>query len=85
MTDLNTLIPPDSALQLISGEGINDRGEIAGTAFDPSTGEAPAFLAVAHCGPAAAEPATDPIPKVTLPENIRVLLQRRMRFGRLGG
>lgn len=85
MTDLNTLIPPDSALQLISGEGINDRGEIAGTAFDPSNGEAPAFLAVPHCGSAAAEPATDSIPKVTLPENIRALLQHRMRFGRLGG
>lgn len=82
MTDLNTLLPPNPALQLISGEGINDRGEIAGTAFDPSTGQAPAFLAVPHCG-SAAEPHGDSILKVTLPQNIRALLERRMRFGRL--
>ena len=85
MTDLNTLIPPDSGLQLILAAGINDRGEIAGTAFDPNTGESPAFLAVPDCGPAATEPATDSMPKVTLPENIRERLQHRIRFGRLRG
>jgi probable HAF family extracellular repeat protein len=46
MTDLNALIPRDSPLFLTFGAGINDRGEIAGTAFDASTGEAPAFLVV---------------------------------------
>jgi len=58
MTDLNTLIPPDSPLYLTFGGGINDRGEIAGTACVISNGactsEAPAFLAVpcddAHAG-----------------------------------
>jgi probable HAF family extracellular repeat protein len=31
VTDLNTLIPPDSGWELLSAEGINDRGDIIGT------------------------------------------------------
>jgi probable HAF family extracellular repeat protein len=50
MTDLNTLIPPNSPLYLTYGSGINDRGEITGTACVTSNGvctsEVPAFLAV---------------------------------------
>jgi probable HAF family extracellular repeat protein len=50
MTDLNTLIPPNSPLYLTFGGGINDRGEIAGSACVLSNGvctnEVPAFLAV---------------------------------------
>jgi probable HAF family extracellular repeat protein len=50
MTDLNTLIPPNSPLHLTFGGGINDRGEIAGSACVLSNGvctsEVPAFLAV---------------------------------------
>ena len=46
MTDLNTLVSPNSPLFLNYGAGINDRGEISGGAFDRTTGEAPAFLAV---------------------------------------
>jgi len=50
MTDLNTLIPPNSPLFLTFGSGINDRGEIAGSACVLSNGvctsEVPAFLAV---------------------------------------
>lgn len=50
MTDLNTLIPPNSPLFLTFGAGINDRGEITGTACVLSnvvcTSEVPAFLAV---------------------------------------
>ncbi len=45
MTDLNTLVPPGS-LQLVYANDINSSGEIAGGAFDPSTGESPAFLAI---------------------------------------
>jgi probable HAF family extracellular repeat protein len=45
LTDLNTLIPPNSRLFLVEALGINDRGQIAGYAFDTSTGQAPAFLA----------------------------------------
>jgi probable HAF family extracellular repeat protein len=50
MTDLNILIPPNSPLYLTFGSGINDRGEIAGSACVLSNGvctsEVPAFLAV---------------------------------------
>jgi probable HAF family extracellular repeat protein len=35
MIDLNTLIPPDSPLQLTFGFSMNDRGEIAGTGVPP--------------------------------------------------
>jgi probable HAF family extracellular repeat protein len=53
MTDLNTLIPPNSPLYLTFSGGINDRGEIAGTACVLSNGvctsEVPAFLAI-PCG-----------------------------------
>jgi len=45
LTDLNTLIPSNSPLFLIEALGINDRGQIAGYAFDTSTGQYPAFLA----------------------------------------
>ena len=49
MMDLNTLIQPDSSLYLTNAQGINDRGEIAGTALDPSGVEV-AFLAVPAYG-----------------------------------
>ncbi len=80
MMDLNSLIPPDSPLYLTFGGGINDRGEIAGTAVLKSNpNEQPAFLAV----PApAAQIAGDSAQKIILPENIRASLQRRLRLGR---
>jgi probable HAF family extracellular repeat protein len=50
MTDLNTLILPNSPLYLTFGSGINDLGEITGSACVLSNGvctsEVPAFLAV---------------------------------------
>ncbi len=52
MKDLNSLIPDDSALHLISAGGINDKGEITGQACVlskgacTSTSERPAFLAI---------------------------------------
>ena len=80
MIDLNSLV--SSPLYLTSAEGINDRGEIAGTAFDPSTGDAPAFLAI----PAPAAPiAGNSARKINLPENIRASLQRRLRLRHFGG
>jgi probable HAF family extracellular repeat protein len=45
MTDLNTLVAPGS-LDLVYANDINASGEIVGGAFDPSTGESPAFLAI---------------------------------------
>jgi len=78
MTDLNALVPPDSPLFLTYGAGINDRGEITGSAFDASTGESPAFLAVPDAGAATAEPQRRSVQRVALPENLRRFLQRRM-------
>jgi probable HAF family extracellular repeat protein len=80
MMDLNSLIPPGSPLYLTYGGGINDQGEIAGTAVLLSNpNEQPAFLAI----PApAAQIAGDSAQKMILPENVRASLQRRLRLGR---
>jgi uncharacterized membrane protein len=45
-TDLNTLVPEDSPLQLQAACSINSRGEIAGMAVDKSTGESRGYLAI---------------------------------------
>jgi probable HAF family extracellular repeat protein len=45
MTDLNTLVGPGYSDVLTTAQDINDLGEITGRAFDPDTGERPAFLA----------------------------------------
>jgi probable HAF family extracellular repeat protein len=45
MLDLNRLVQGDSSLYLFIAQGINDQGEIVGTAFDAS-GEQVGFLAV---------------------------------------
>jgi probable HAF family extracellular repeat protein len=81
MMDLNSLIPTGSPLYLTQAEGINDFGWIAGTAFDPSTGDAAAFLAI----PApAAQIAGDSALKINLPANIRASLQPRLRLRHFG-
>jgi probable HAF family extracellular repeat protein len=84
MIDLNTLISPDSPLQLIDAEGINDQGEIAGTSLDQNTGDAPAFLAIPATGVSAGRVRQNSMSQNALPENVRELLQRRMRLGRFG-
>jgi probable HAF family extracellular repeat protein len=50
MMDLNGLIQPDSSLYLLLAQGINDGGEIVGTAIDTSTSAVFAFLAVPSYG-----------------------------------
>jgi probable HAF family extracellular repeat protein len=45
-TDLNTLIPEDSPLQLQTVCGINSRGELTGLAVEKSTGEYRGYLAI---------------------------------------
>jgi probable HAF family extracellular repeat protein len=45
-SDLNTLVIGPTSLNLVLAQGINDAGEITGTAVDTSTGEAVGFLAV---------------------------------------
>ena len=49
-TDLNTLIPADSPLQLQGACAINSRGEIAGLAVEKSTGEYRGYLAIPVAG-----------------------------------
>jgi probable HAF family extracellular repeat protein len=84
MTDLNTLIPPDSPLQLIFAAAINAEGQITGVALDKNTGETPAFVATPETELSATQVARNPSSQGVLPEDVRKLLQRRMRFGRFG-
>ena len=48
LTDLNTLIPANSGLQLIFAFGINTRGQIDAWAFQFSTGNVHAVLLTPH-------------------------------------
>jgi probable HAF family extracellular repeat protein len=78
MTDLNTLIPPDSPLYLVEATGtINDQGWIAGIATQISTGDTHAFLLI----PTRERWAISERPKVDLPENVRSWLQQRHGSG----
>ena len=89
MMDLNSLIPAASPLSLLVAFNINSREEIVGQALQKSTGQVHAYLATPGCdqvdceaaSPSAAQVASDP-PKVVLPENVRKLLRRQLRFGR---
>ena len=98
MTDLNTLVKPGSTpLYLVFGNDINSRGEIAFYTFDQNNGEFHAAMGIpcdAHHADvegceeqstgAGMVPVTSERPKVTLPENIREQLQKRLGFGRFG-
>lgn len=91
MTDLNTLIPSDSPLELISTGDIDDRGEITGQACVLSDGactsEQPAFLAIPDCDRDDKE--GEPVEAATagerasaiVPESVRQQLLRRLAFG----
>jgi probable HAF family extracellular repeat protein len=82
MTDLNTLVCPGTSLYLTIGNDINAKGEIAGEAYDPNSGDTPAFLAVPSNGKGHCEAGSFAGQKVTLPENVREQLQKRLGFGR---
>jgi probable HAF family extracellular repeat protein len=91
MSDLNDLIPADSPLYLLYALGINDAGEIVGFALQKSTGDLHAYLATPIQGKSgkqsvapAAQRVTSESGQVALPENVRMLLQQRLPFGRLG-
>ena len=91
LSDLNSLIPADSPLYLVYALGINDAGEIAGFAVQTSTGDIHAYVATPIPGesgkqsiaPAAQSEASESRP-AALPDQIRLLLQQRLPFGRLG-
>jgi probable HAF family extracellular repeat protein len=82
MTDLNTLIPPNSSLYLLSANDLNDRGEIVGEAFDQSTGDVPAFLAIPCDHGNDCEANSSAEQKIILPENVREKLLQRRGLGR---
>jgi probable HAF family extracellular repeat protein len=91
MSDLNDLIGANSPWYLVYALGINDAGEIVGFATEKSTGNTYAYLAspvpVAPLKPSAAPAAqnrTSESRPAALPENMRMLLQQRLPFGRLG-
>ena len=91
MTDLNTLIPADSPfLVLFVADVINSSGEIAGFGLTSSF-EVHGFLATPSNGAPAGESAaratqseTLESAKIALRENVRKILQQRLRFGRFG-
>lgn len=56
MTDLNTLIPTSSLISIFYPASINNSGEITGYAYDATTGDYPAFLAVEGGGESTAPP-----------------------------
>jgi len=87
MTDINTLIPADSNLFVISASNINDRGQISGMAFvqnGPHKGDIHAFLATPvneSVGTSVADVART-YPKITLPANVGKQLLPRFGLGR---
>jgi probable HAF family extracellular repeat protein len=83
MTDLNTLVCPGTSLYLTTGNDINAEGEIAGEAYDPNTGDTPAFLVVPSNGKGHCEAGSSAGQRV-LPENVREQLRQRRGFGRFG-
>lgn len=88
MTDLNTLIPPNSPLYLVNAGGISDSGEITGQASDQSTGATPAYRAIPSAGTTMAAPLqalrVQPAASVAMPPNLRGAMLRRLGLGLTG-
>lgn len=90
MTDMNTLIPPDLPLYLVSAGSITDAGEITGQASDQSAGTTPAFRAIptsangAVAGVSARTGSFASVPPVAMPDNLRQMLLRRLGLDRAG-
>ena len=89
IVDLNTLVASGPSFSLIAGADINQRGEIVGQAFDPRSGDTPAFLAIPNsaedaAGLSAARVQSTARTETTLPENVRRALRQRLRHERFG-
>jgi probable HAF family extracellular repeat protein len=82
MTDLNTLVQPNSGLHLIAAADINDAGEISGMALD-NAGAVVGFVAV----PNRQQPLSAGVGEnnaganIVLPERARELFRHRGPFG----
>ena len=75
MTDLNTVTLGGSPF-LLTGNNINARGEVGGEAFDPNTGDAPAYVAFPTSDSGiSAGAGTNAAPAQAIPESVR----RRVR------
>jgi probable HAF family extracellular repeat protein len=73
MTDLDTLLPASSPLSIQSIAMINDYGALVGFAYDPTTGNFPAILAVPDYNRASRQSSTDsvqPNTRLTVPSNV---------------
>jgi probable HAF family extracellular repeat protein len=77
IVDLNSV--SGSRLFLIYANDIDDSGRIVGLAYDPSTGEFPAFVAVPS-GTSTSVPQTASTTAPALPQSVRDMLQRRHGF-----
>jgi probable HAF family extracellular repeat protein len=77
MTDLNDITESGSPYLLYAND-INDRGEIAGQAFDPGTGELPAFVGFPIESGLSPPIASREAPKAALPESVQRLLRQRL-------
>jgi probable HAF family extracellular repeat protein len=90
LMDLNTLIPAGSPWYLQAALSLNDAGEIVG--YGSINGNVHAFLATpreseddSESAAPAAQGGTSESGQVALPQNVRMLLQQRLPFGRFGG
>lgn len=74
ITDLNTLVPADTSLYLLTAFDINNAGQIVGFAFDPTSNQVHAFLAspIPGGGPAA----RGVVKRLQLPDDARQLMQK---------
>ena len=92
MVDLNSLIPPNSSMQLLGAQNINERGEITGSGILPN-GDVHAFLLIPcdkehgdnECededrGVTVGQGETNRKANGVLPENVRRTLQQRQVF-----
>jgi probable HAF family extracellular repeat protein len=92
MTDLNTLVGNDYSDHLVFANDINDAGEITGGAFNSSTLESLAFLAVPIHGhnadeteaTSSAQSSTRKRQQVILPEKVKLMLLKKLGFAGLG-
>jgi probable HAF family extracellular repeat protein len=79
MTDLNLLVPPNPKVDLVYGGDINNSGQIVSAAYDAKTGSVVAVLLIP--GKKALVRTDSYVPKVTLPENMRMQLKRTWGMG----
>jgi probable HAF family extracellular repeat protein len=90
MTDLNTLIPRSSPWFFVEALGINDRGQIVGYAYNPTSGEVHAVLAAPCGGPKPGPGGCDDARArksrtIALPKSVQNMLRRLHFFNRFDG